>query len=317
MIQVPSLHPSNMMVWQGCGKQFDLEIMHGVAPKFLHPAAVNGTALHVVFDHIHTDNLWDATEDVLATMYKDSFHWAIANPSVEKDRGLPVRWGDLQDEFTAAAKMAADAMAMINGYRRDLRNRLAKVLITEGRWRANFAGFDWEGRLDQARDLGEGKTELIDWKSGVDNVEEPFLAMWPQGLTYAIASENAEFMKRGTDVWTPLHLSVTKCTYVKLRDYIPYEKAGKKKGGTFKRGDLRGPVFRTVEITPQILASHIQEMRFFSEAVHNGRVERRPSTYQCNRCRVAERCLRDFRGSLDQDTMLKLKVTEEDYESQG
>lgn len=318
MIQIPPLHPSNMMVWQACGKQFDLEVLHGVPPAFLHPAAVNGTALHIVLDRVHRDNLWESPEDQIGTLYKDAFHWAVENPSMDKDRGLPIRWGKLQDEFTAHSNMSAEGMDMINGYRRDPRNRTAKVQITEGRWRANLAGIPWEGRLDQARDRGDGTSELLDWKSGVDNVTDLFLSMWPQGLTYAIASENAEFMQGGTDEWKPLHLSVKQCTYVKLRDYIPYLKSGSRKdGSTYKKGDVRGPVFRSIEITPQVLASHLQEMRFFSEAVRSGRVERRPSTYQCNRCRVWERCVRDFRGSLDQDTVSKFKVTEEDYDTQG
>ena len=311
------LHPSDFEAWRGCDKRFELTTLRREPPAWRHPAAVNGTAIHAVIGWIHSDKLWDKDRDFLATIYADEFHDAIENPIRPEERGVRIAWGDMGDEFGARAKYAADALTMLDGYRADQRNKDAKLLLSEGRWRAELAGFKFAGTLDQARDLGDGTVELVDLKSGVERRDEVPLKLWGQGLTYAIALQHADFSSITDERWAPLSLRVARVTWAHLQDYVPYKKKSVRAGRTYLLGDMRGPVFYPIEVTAQALASHAAELHMFAESVASGRFPRRPSNYECSRCKVAEACLLGFHGSLDAATVASLNVTEGDYESQA
>lgn len=313
---LPRLHPSSLVQWQSCGRQFEIETMRRVPPAWRHPSALNGTAIHRVIDLVHSRNLWNVDRAAIAAVYRECFSWAVLNPVREEEANVPVFWGEHRDEETAFPRLAADGLDMINGYRHDPRNREAKILVSEGKWRATFGGFDWEGTIDQARDLGDGTVQLVDLKSGQERMNATSLALWPQGFTYVLALAHAVFRPIAADQfapWTPLKLNVSRLSWLHLRDYIPYLKASRRGSVEYKRGDLRGPAFYDVEVTKQALSSHVREIGMFAQAVASGRFERRPSTYQCSRCKVAATCLKDFYGSLDEATIKSLRITEEDY----
>ncbi len=302
-MNVGHLHPSSMADWQGCGKRFWLSSVERVRPEWRHPATLNGTAIHSVIESIHSLRLWDASREDLAPLWSSAFDIAELQPSYEEEKGVLVWWGEYQDRAGAKAAMAADALDMLDGYRTDLQNRNAEVLAAEARWRATFGGFDWEGTLDQARAFGENTVEVVDFKSGRERLTGPAFRMWPQGLSYALALAHALF--RPLDApehapWKSLNLDVTRVTWLHLRDYIPYKKSGHRGGGTpYVKGERKGPAHYSLEITPKMLEEHAKEVSLFAKAVEAGRFERRPSNYQCSRCKVAERCLRDFTDHID------------------
>jgi hypothetical protein len=251
----------------------------------------------------------------VAEVYADAFSWAITNPVREEECDSPVFWGDMADEATARAAYAADALAMLDGYRADARNRRAKVLVQEALWRATFGRFDWEGTLDRADSLDGGGVELLDFKSSRDEIDPVPLSMWPQGLTYALALGHAVFRPVGAGPhapWSPLALKARKLTWVQLRDYIPYVKRGTRRDGTtYQPGDLRGPVYHSVEVTNAMLESHAREIAMFAMAVESGRFPRRPSNNQCTyRCKFTERCRIDFNTELSglDPAMVRMEV---------
>jgi len=113
-------------------------------------------------------------------------------------------------------------------------------------------------------------------------------------------------------------MDVGRVTWLHLRDYIPYRKNGARADGTaYRKGDQRGPAYYSLEVTPQLLDAHAREIALFAKAVEAGRFERRPSNYQCSRCKVTEACLRAFMGSLDAEAVKGLNVTEGDYEPEA
>jgi len=297
------LHPSSLGDWQGCGKRFELAEIKREPPAYRHPAALNGTAIHHVIDLIHREGLWTATPERISALYRDAFLYAESHAK-DHERDVPVRWGDLVDRDGAFREFEPDVLAMLDGYRADVRNRDSKILLSEANWRATFGGHDWEGTLDQAREMwgGSGLVHLVDLKSGAERPHAVAHRMWPQGFTYAMALRDAVFRPVGADEWAPWRpqqLEVGRVSWLHLRDYIPYERASTRGGVSYKKGDLRGPVFYDVEITPARLDSHAREIAMFAEAVKLGRFERRPSTYQCSRCKVFERCLLEFGSALD------------------
>lgn len=307
------LHPSALEDWQGCGKRFEYAHDPKEKPAFRHPASINGTAIHRVIHLIHLEGLWDASRASIAEAYREAFHWAVENPVREKERGISIWWGELVDEDRAAPEFAADALAMLDGYRADPRNRDAAVLYQEALWRATFGGFDWEGTLDRADDLFDGTVALLDFKSSKDVIDEVPLQMWPQGLTYCMAMRHGVFRPVDAEThapWSPISLKVSRVTWVQLRDYIPYLKGGKRKdGSTYKKGDYRGQVFHSVDVTDAMLDSHAREIEMLGKAVEGGRFERRPSNHQCTyRCKFNERCIADFTaGAVKIDPRLAIK----------
>lgn len=297
------LHPSNLVDWQGCGKRFELITMMDERPRWRNHQAINGTAIHSVIERIHRDGLWDTGPQEIQRLYVDSFAAAILEPKNPNESLSPVFWGDMGDEAGGLAYHAPDSIAMIEGYRGDERNRDAEILLLENTWRATFGGFDWEGTIDQVRRGAGGSIELVDLKTGKERPGPIPLAMWPQGLTYAMASEHAVFHPRGADQhtpWTPMSFKVSRLTWAHLRDYVPYKRSGRTPSGVvYKAGDTRGQVFYTIDVKPKVLDAHAREIRMFADAVQAGRFERRPSNHQCSRCTVSEVCLRDFTESVD------------------
>lgn len=311
------LHLSTLDDWRGCGKRFELSTLRRVAPLWRHPAALNGTAIHRLIEAVHAEELWDAPRADMAELYAAAFHFAVECPTYEHERGVPVWWGKAQDERGGMAEYAADALEMIDGYRADIRNRAARLVLSEARWRADMAGHRWAGMLDQARELGDGAVELVDLKSGRTRLADVPLRLWGQGLGYAIALGHAEFMPMehaAAEPWRSFELKVSRVTWLQLRDYVPYLKGGRRSDGTsYVKGDLRGRAHYSVAVTPETLRAQAEEMRLFAEAIAAGRFERRPSNYQCGMCRVQEACLTQFYGTLDEETVRSLRVTVEDY----
>jgi RecB family exonuclease len=315
MIASIELHLTSMQDWQGCGHRFELTELRGAAPQSRSPKAINGTAIHRVIDQVHKHNLWEAGRDTIAEFYAAAFREAIDQPARESEVGVEIAWGEHLDAATAQAAFAGDALAMIDGYRVDVRNRLADLIVSECEWRATFASRAWAGRIDQARRLQDGTVQVVDLKSGAEKISATALQLWMQGLGYSVALENAEFrhIGNGNGEWKPLHLPVSKVTWLHLRDYIPYLRGGKtKNGGTYKAGDHRGPAFYNLEVTDQAKRSVLREMQLFSDAVEAGRFERRPSVYQCSRCKVTAACLREF--GVPEGATSDVEVNGEDYE---
>lgn len=312
MPQDVELHPTGMVKYQECGKRFDLETISRVVPQWRVPQALNGTAIHRTIAWFHLGN-WDATEDEVRHKYAESFAKAIEDPYYVEERGVPVKWPDGSDPQFAAAEFAADALEMIEGYRKDPRNRAAKVVAVEVEWSMGWDGFNWAGTIDQIR-VEKDRLVVVDLKSGQNRPPAAFLALWPQGLTYARAvhgdgAEHAHVSPRKTFAALP-DLPVEKMVWVHLRDYVPYKRKTTRQGRVYLAGDLRGQAYYDAPVTPAALQAHAKEMSAFADAVRAGRFDRRPSIQNCARCSVRNVCLATF-GEYESGALSSLLSQEE------
>lgn len=283
-----AFHPSDFEKWRGCDKRFELEVLHGEPSRTLHPKSVNGTAIHTVIEWMHSGiDGWrpESTDKVIvANQYRAAFARAIEHPRMERDRGLPVAWGDYIDEDHARATFATEALDMLKGYANDPRNQTAQIAAMHRQWRAEIDGNMWAGEIDRLDYEPGGTYTICDFKSGAKLNPVP-LAMWHQ-LIYAIGYQMATGNK------------VKRVRWIALPDYVPYLRSGKTKDGReYRAGQMRGPAYYDVEVNDVVLTGMREEMRMFADAVRAGRFPRRPSNYQCSMCGVSDACVAGFRAS--------------------
>lgn len=309
-----AFHLSDFSGWRGCDKRYELEVLGGATPAFRHPAALNGVAIHRVVDQVHAHELWDIDSEGLSDAWAAAFEWAIEHPVNPEEAGVPIRWGEFMDEAHARSTFARDALAMVRGYMADPRNREAEVLVAHGRWRAKIGGALWAGELDQVRRESDGSYSVIDLKTGQDRPSGPPLELWAQ-VGYSLALRDAEFLRfddEGEVVWTPISIQPRRVAWLHMRDYIPYLRSGKTSSGrTYRAGEMRGQAFYYVDVNAQSLEGIAREMGLFTSSVARGDFPRRPSSYECARCHVRERCLASYRGEID---AAALRLTEEDFQ---
>jgi len=312
-VSVRPFHPTDLATWQACPHRFDILRMRGEKPSWRHVAALNGTAIHSVVRKIHERALWAAEDEKeIKRLYLSEFQRAIDEPRFPSEANVPVWWGDGRGIEDAILEFGGDAICMLEGYRNDPRNQSARILLCEQTWTATLAGEPWEGTPDQIRFICPGHVEIVDLKTDAKRIHPTSLMMWPQGLTYALGIEIGTFTSPEPD--THLDVQVDRMTWLHLRDYVPYQRRGKRSDGTpYLAGDLRGDAFYSVNVTRQMLESHQREMELFALAVRDDRFERRPAggPLSCAMCKVSDRCLSSFTGIVKIDPSLAIIESEE------
>lgn len=310
-----AFHLSDFAAWRQCDKRYELEVVGRTPPAWRSPQGINGTAIHRVADVIHAEKLWNASRFTLAPIYHDAFRWAIEHPVRDEERETPIFWGEYMNEETASAAFAGDAMLMLEGYAADERNQNAFILASHSRWRATFAGVPWAGEIDRIDINEDGTATIVDLKSAKSKPNEIEMALWTQ-LAYAMFMRSGMVKKIADDdsvTWKAVDLDVRSVVWLHLRDYVPYLKNGKTTSGrVYSKGERRGPAYYETMITTDAYAAMAREMDLFVRAVGRGEFPRRPGTH-CSYCKVAERCLTQYRGHIAG----ALNITEEAYDGEG
>ena len=70
-----------------------------------------------------------------------------------------------KDRNTEMAAYEANAIEILDGYRKRPENQNAKVLYSETEFRVKISGYIFTGTIDQVRENEDGSLELIDIKS--------------------------------------------------------------------------------------------------------------------------------------------------------
>jgi len=107
----------------------------------------------------------------VAHYYRDVFEWFEFRKEGESD--IPVYWKT--DREKTIREFEANAIEILDGYRRKRENIEADVLYAEQEFRVKIAGYWFTGTIDQLRRNADGTLELIDFKSGRQQPTVAFL----------------------------------------------------------------------------------------------------------------------------------------------
>ena len=221
--------------------------LEGVEPSHRHPAALHGSALHLVLYWLHMES-WHLD---ISEMYRKAYnHYEFAS----KEEHIPVRWaGDREMELQ---KFGANALEILEGYRSKDYNKLATVMFAESPFRVRILGYEFTGTIDQVRQNPDGSIELLDFKSSKQKPNPYALSADWQLSLYTYALRFGELEVGGE--WISPRILADHSTWYHLRAHEKY----KRKTGNAMPGDEKGmPLLRTTK--------SIQDLRHFRSEVSN------------------------------------------------
>lgn len=190
-----------------CPLMFRYRHVERIEPSWRSSAAMHGTTLHKLIELIHRDK-WNLRVE---------HHYREIFDSLEYDgeeAHIPVFWEDRDKELAA---YEANAIEILDGYRRRHENQVAWVLYAEQPFRVKVAGHYFTGTIDQVRRNPDGSVELVDFKSNRQQPHPAYLANDWQMALYSYALRYGDLWVGGE--WIRPRLMVDAAAWYHLRGH--------------------------------------------------------------------------------------------------
>ena len=227
ILKTIELRQSTIKDYLLCPLMFRFKHIEGIDPNWRNSAMLHGSALHKIIELLHSEN-WNL--DIEAT-YRRVFH-ELEFESEESH--IPVFMKDDME------KLVANAIELIEGYKRNPKNQNIKVLYAEQKFRVKIGGYTFTGTIDQVRENPDGTLELLDFKSGKQMPTLPFLYNDWQLNLYTSALKYGELEIKGR--WVKTNILPDYSSWYFLRAH-EIRKRTTKNGN---KGDEKGePLIRT------------------------------------------------------------------------
>lgn len=224
-----------------CPKSWQLEHLQKQKPEHRSHAALHGSVVHELLHQLCTHN-WDLDP---RTAYPDLLD------TMEFEDEIPVDWNHRESE---SAKYCAEAVSMIDGYRRKAYNQDARVILSEAPFTVKIGRVLFTGTVDQIRENLDGTLELIDFKTSQRVPPQVALHNSYQFILYSLAMLLGQFpTPEGTMEFRRLP---DFATWYHLRNHIPYKRKTTVGERVYQKGDEKGgdPRHR-ISITPDMIRS--------------------------------------------------------------
>lgn len=275
-------HQSDIETYLVCPRQYYFRKVLNFKPEYRSIQEVNGTVIHKCIEMIHQENFRVNTDSKLKELYSSLF------TEEEEKSEIPLWWNDREKEFD---KLVFDATSILHGYANDKLNQECELILSEANFRVKIGRYPFEGRVDQLRRTKDGKTVLMDFKSGNTKPNPFYLRLSNQFSIYAYACKHGEFLINGK--WEKLNILPDEIIWCHLRNFIPYKRNGKKSNGEkYKMGDLKGDVFLSTQRTEHDLEYLEKDIARICGSIRLKQFYRRVSmTGSCNGfCRFNDIC---------------------------
>lgn len=266
------LRQSTIKDYLSCPLMFRFKHIDKIQPNWRNPAMLHGSVLHKILELLHTSD-WALRVEPLYREVFDYFEY--------EESTIPVYWkGEREKELN---KLVINAIEIIEGYRRNLKNQNIKVLYSEQKFRVKIAGYTFTGTIDQVRENVDGSIELLDFKSNKQMPTMPFLYNDHQLNLYTYALKYGEVEINGK--WLKPNLLPDYSSWYFLRAH-EIRKRTTKNG---KIGEEKGrPLIRTQK--------DVSELRLFKEQLKNLlKVMLKdwhfPNTNHCQICSYTQTCV--------------------------
>ena len=268
------LRQSTLKSWLNCPLLYKFRHIDGLEPEFRYPAAIHGSALHLVLKWLH-EGEWDG--DLEKLYIKALNHYLYA----EDDSHIPIRWK--KDKESDIAALTRNAVEILENYRSKSYNRNAVVLFSEAQFRVSILGYLFTGTLDQVRKNEDGNIELLDFKSSVQRPNIYAVQNDLQLKLYAYALKYGELLADG--IWVKANLLVDHSSIYFLRAHEVY----KRKTAKAFPGDEKGDPFISYPLNLQMLRTFRQEIKAQLSAMLKPWYY--PNTASCAFCAFKSHCI--------------------------
>jgi RecB family exonuclease len=280
-----------------CPMMFKYRHIEKLKPSFRNPAALHGSTLHKLIEWIHTIN-WNLD---VSKFYQEVFAYFEYCKPDEKD--IPVFWKDRSSEL---ASYEANAIEILDGYRRRPENQNAKVIYSETEFRVKIASYTFTGTIDQVRENEDGTTELIDFKSGKNMPSVAYLHNDWQLNMYLYALKFGEL--KINEQWIKPNLLPTYSSWYFLRGHEIRKRSTVNGSAGEEKGNA---LIRTQKGMPELKQFRRDLSNLLKIMLKNWHY---PNPNACSFCSYAEVCIKrhkDIPAELVQEAKELLKETEE------
>jgi RecB family exonuclease len=274
ILQTIQLRQSTIKDYLNCPLMFRFRHLDKLTPEHRNPAALHGSAIHKLLYMIHDDK-WNLNVE---QYYRDVFeHYEFGK---NRESRISVKWKDRDKELPA---FEANAVEIIDNYRKHDGNQQASILYAEQRFRVKVSGYIFTGTIDQVRKYSDGTIELLDFKSSKQRPNE--LAMhndWQLAL-YQYAMRYGEVLVDDDWIKPKLHSDFSSIYFLRAHEIR------KRTTVNGKIGEEKGePLIRTQR--------SLQDMRQFKNQINNLlkamlKDWHYPNTNHCNLCNYKTHCL--------------------------
>ena len=265
------LRQSTIKDYLSCPLMFKFKHLEGIKPSYRHPAALHGSTIHKIIYLFHEEG-WDLD---IEKEYREIFD------CYSRESDVPIFWkGDPGRELERLVK---NGVEILNGYRGNLENILARVIYSEVKFRVKVAGEIFTGTIDQVRENTEGFTDLIDFKSNRQKPTDAFLKNDWQLSLYAYALRFGEMLIAGE--WIKPKILPENTTWYFLRNHeirktnTMYGKKGEEKGD---------PIFRSKRSMDDLKRFRVHTKHLLNSMLKDWYY---PNTNHCIMCSYKPDCI--------------------------
>ena len=274
ILETIELRQSTLKTWLSCPLMYRFRHIDKLEPAFRYPGTIHGSALHMVLKQLH-EGEWNG--DLRALYTKALNHYLYAGD----ESHIPVRWkGDMHQEIEA---LKANAVEILENYRRKEYNKSAVVLFSETRFRSRILGYEFTGTIDQVRLNPDNSVELLDFKSSAQRPNYYAIPNDIQLSLYAYVLKYSELFVDG--IWVKPNMLVDSVGIYFLRAHEVY----KRKVPGKEIGDEKGDPFIRTTKSIQDLRAFRQEIRAQLSAMVKPWYY--PNTASCAFCSYATHCI--------------------------
>jgi len=272
IVSAIELRQSTIKDYLACPLMFRFKHLEKIEPNWRNPAMLHGSVLHKILELLHTYD-WNLRIDSFYREYFDYFEF--------EESPIPVYWkGDRDKELD---KLVANAIEIIEGYRKNPANQNIKVIYSEQKFRVKIAGYMFTGTIDQVRQNADGSIELLDFKSSKQMPTMPFLYNDHQLNLYTYALKYGEVEVNGQ--WVKPKLLPDFSSWYFLRAH-EIRKRTTKNG---KAGEEKGqPLIRTQKSIIELRQFREQMKQLLKVMLKDWHF---PNTNHCNLCAYTTVCV--------------------------
>jgi len=289
ILQSIQLRQSTLKDYLNCPLMFRFRHLDKVPPEHRNPAALHGSVLHQLLYMIHEEK-WNMN---VSHYYRDAFEtYEHANGA---ESSIPLKWKDRDKELSA---FEANAIEILDNYRKKEYNREAIILYAECKFRVKIVGHIFTGTIDQVRRNTDNTTEMLDFKSGKQQPSEMALHNDWQLSLYLYALKYGKLLVG--DEWIKPNLHPDYCSIYFLRAH----EIRKRTTSNGKIGEEKGePLLRTIRGSIELRAFRAQIRNLLKSMLKDWHY---PNPNHCYICSYAEHC-KNHNNELPRRTITKAR----------
>lgn len=311
-------HQSHIADYCTCPMYFRLKDIDGMLPETVPSYMLFGIMFHKAFHVLHQCKDLDAVDwNVIANQCEKEVEAGSDNYPPQR-----VWWDDRDAEIAA---FIADAEETLKVYWSKPHNHESTILLSETEFAVDIGGFPFAGRIDQLREMPDGRKVIIDFKTGKSAASEMLLELGYQLSIYHYACEHGTFKDHGKVNIRPDAVGI-----YRTMDHLPYKKNGKTKTKTYSKSDERGPGLYLATRTTADIRAMIQDLGIVcrnikgphydnikNQLAAGGAFGRMPSyvygQVACDACSLKTECAAERRQAQGDMKEMEKHISEEDF----